>query len=98
MYYCTIIACVVLKVTHTTKELFQSANTQHRRLHIMQLQYYYTYLGFPYSLGAGDMDHREFSQACDLRTGGLTVSPQILPDHSCSLSYQQVSQSGQLYL
>jgi Zn-dependent M16 (insulinase) family peptidase len=41
------------------------------------------------SLGAGDMDHREFSQVCDLRTGGLYLSPQIVPDHSCHQSYQQ---------
>lgn len=42
------------------------------------------------SLGAGDMNHRDFSQECDLHTGGLSVSPHLCQHHTVLSSYEQV--------
>ena len=42
------------------------------------------------SLGAGDLNHRDFSQECDLHTGGLSVSPHLFQHHTVVSSYEQV--------
>jgi len=43
-----------------------------------------------YRMGAGDLDHRQFSQQVDLYTGGLNLSPHICSHHSNELGYEQV--------
>lgn len=40
-------------------------------------------------MGAGDLDHRQFAQECDLYTSGLSVSPHVCSHHTAPLSYEQ---------
>eukprot|EP00731_Ephydatia_muelleri_P032052 Em0023g559a len=40
-------------------------------------------------MGAGDLDHRQFAQECDLYTGGLFVSPHVCSHHTSPLGYEQ---------
>lgn len=41
-------------------------------------------------MGCGTMDYRQQSQQMELRTGGMSVSPQILPDSNHLDAYEQV--------
>ena len=40
-------------------------------------------------MGAGDLDHRQFAQQCDLYTGGLHVSPHVAQHHTNMSGYDQ---------
>lgn len=40
-------------------------------------------------MGAGDLDHRQFAQQCDLYTGGLHVSPHVAQHHTNMCGYDQ---------
>ena len=40
-------------------------------------------------MGAGDLDHRQFAQQCDLYTGGLHVSPHVTQHHTNLCGYDQ---------
>lgn len=42
-------------------------------------------------LGCGVLDYRELAQQIELKTGGMTVSPHVLPDDSHLDTYEQVS-------
>lgn len=41
-------------------------------------------------LGCGVLDYREQAQQIELKTGGMTVSPHVLPDDSHLDTYEQV--------
>lgn len=40
-------------------------------------------------MGAGDMDHRQFAQLCDLCCGGLSAIPHLSVHHSSSAAIDQ---------
>ena len=40
-------------------------------------------------MGAGDLDHRQFAQQCDLYTGGLHISPHVTQHHTNLCGYDQ---------
>lgn len=42
-------------------------------------------------LGCGILDYREQAQQIELKTGGMTVSPHVLPDDSQLDTYEQVA-------
>lgn len=44
-------------------------------------------------LGCGALDYREQAQQVELKTGGMTASPHVLPDHTHLDTYEQVAAS-----
>lgn len=42
-------------------------------------------------LGCGILNYRELAQQVELKTGGMTVSPKVLPDDSELDTYEQVT-------
>lgn len=42
-------------------------------------------------MGSGELDYRQQAQRIELKTGGLSVSPQIIPDIEDLDLYEQVS-------
>ena len=42
-------------------------------------------------LGCGALDYREQAQQIELKTGGMTASPHVLPDDSHLDTYEQVA-------
>lgn len=42
-------------------------------------------------LGCGILDYREQAQQIELKTGGMTVTPHVLPDDSHLDTYEQVA-------
>lgn len=42
-------------------------------------------------LGCGNLNYSEQAQQIELKTGGMTVSPQVLPDESHLDTYEQVA-------
>lgn len=45
-------------------------------------------------MGCGALDYRQQAQQMDLRTGGMSVSPQVIPDSTHLDMYEQVSASS----
>lgn len=41
-------------------------------------------------MGCGDLDYRQQAQQMELRTGGMSVSPQVIPDSTHLDMYEQV--------
>lgn len=46
---------------------------------------------FFYRMGCGALDYREQAQKIELKTGGMSVSPHIIPDDSHLDVYEQVN-------
>ena len=42
-------------------------------------------------MGSGGLDYRQQAQQMDLRTGGMSVSTQVIPDSTHLDMYEQVS-------